>query len=738
MLRVDQPDQRHVFGVAEYGRPSDFLDTAGNTRRSTTSPSLPDRTRPTSTPSRPAPAGTGLRPRASAPRSSTTTAARPPTSTTIDRRPACRLPLALPQSLTVDQFQSYNGADDADQTRRPPTTGSASSSATSRATRSRTSAKSAAMLHMVDSNVQVLLTKPCADQHRQPERHAPPVNCPAEHMRGVPLPGELGITLYLREKKIENPIPDTLRTSTFIQIDGRVSTEIDAGVRLLGNGVEVSPGIHLGYVEAALRGLPGHLTGTRDQPHHPVVPGARGDHLRQGHRPPPLGFPLTCVNLRSGSTRCTADIDLSPDDHHRPPRRRCDLHRRRHQARRRHPGLFRDARPGTSGRGTVVVELAADIDPLDLLCARPSWSTSATSTSSASSGSTSSSTLPDWLEAVLDFIEDALGWSSSGAIVDVVEAVINSIASRSRCRPRCSSSSRSTGSTHFSSGRTCCTCRPDADGAIRVRHRRSHQPRHGRLPGRRAVRPQRRHPRLDRLVPRGARPDHHQRAAPRSASTTRTHRSSTRSPGRRSTCAPRRCSGENLLLDYRSCSNIITQLIPFSGNIETLSLNQITLPGPFGSDLDFILWPLTDPRMKVGGLLMPIVGGMIFDALLDVFGGVAAVQHRVSVDGRHLRHGRHRHRHRRPTTTTRATARPRRSRAIRCRASPVTRGSSRRRSTTRTCLARPSRRHPKPVSPGPGRGPHAADRLPRRCTAGRPRPSAPRYRAVRRPRVQRR
>lgn len=51
-----------------------------------------------------------------------------------------------------------------------------------------------------------------------------------EYRQGIPLPGEMGITMYMRDEY--TPMGESLRTSNLIQIDGRLSHSVSVGVRM--------------------------------------------------------------------------------------------------------------------------------------------------------------------------------------------------------------------------------------------------------------------------------------------------------------------------------------------------------------------------------------------------------------------------------------------------------------------------------------------------------------------------
>lgn len=65
---------------------------------------------------------------------------------------------------------------------------------------------------------------------------------------GMPLPGELGLAVYMRESW-QKPDSETVRNRKFIQIDGRMSSEAPIGARIFG-----LDGVHV--VHAKLRGYP--------------------------------------------------------------------------------------------------------------------------------------------------------------------------------------------------------------------------------------------------------------------------------------------------------------------------------------------------------------------------------------------------------------------------------------------------------------------------------------------------
>lgn len=132
-----------------------------------------------------------------------------------------------------------------------------------------------AMLHLVETDSQLLLTKPCETDVAAFDATEPRVPCD-RYTEGVEIPGHVAMTINMRDNLTE--VGDQLRSSTLIQVDGRITTTpdqvtgdtgIDIGARLLGNDFAVLSGgpsegtltgdgsVRVGTAEVVLRNLPG-------------------------------------------------------------------------------------------------------------------------------------------------------------------------------------------------------------------------------------------------------------------------------------------------------------------------------------------------------------------------------------------------------------------------------------------------------------------------------------------------
>ena len=155
----------------------------------------------------------------------------------------------------------------------------------------------AAFLEESATGIQVLLTAPCAGDtprmrdasvDEDGDRLVPLDNCldgtsttaaqTSHYDEGFTLPSELGLDLYRRttvykdnwnahDTLVKGGLPflddgkSRTRTSTFLQLDGRVSSPINIGARLLGSGADLFPEnaaiqVRLGDMEFRLQNLP--------------------------------------------------------------------------------------------------------------------------------------------------------------------------------------------------------------------------------------------------------------------------------------------------------------------------------------------------------------------------------------------------------------------------------------------------------------------------------------------------
>ncbi|MBA2280243.1 MAG: hypothetical protein H0W25_03275 [Acidimicrobiia bacterium] len=256
-LRFDQPDLTHLFGQLEYGKISDLaaLDDPNND---------PDELAPDFDAVPNALGWDGQFENNEGIRLKLLDFDGGTLTDLADDRFAARASfrLAIPGSIQVDQIQTYSL-----DLRSKTNTGAATGGSSAEDMRVHLIVRNhlgqveqeigelAAFLHFVDSGAQILLTKPCPTDVAAFDATEPRVPC-AEYGQGIDLPGEVSFTMYMREH-LSDIADGKLRTSQLIQIDGRLSTSMSIGVRLLAGGAEITDGITLGTVEAAIRNLPG-------------------------------------------------------------------------------------------------------------------------------------------------------------------------------------------------------------------------------------------------------------------------------------------------------------------------------------------------------------------------------------------------------------------------------------------------------------------------------------------------
>lgn len=137
----------------------------------------------------------------------------------------------------------------------------------------------AAMVHLAPSGAQILLTEPCpssADilgdepsEQTDLARGSSRPQCDT-YTDGIDLPGHVALTMYIRNHLEDTEVggDEKLRQSTFVQVDGRVSAEMNIGARFYGNGLALLSGgptdgiftgdgvVTAGTAEVAIRGLP--------------------------------------------------------------------------------------------------------------------------------------------------------------------------------------------------------------------------------------------------------------------------------------------------------------------------------------------------------------------------------------------------------------------------------------------------------------------------------------------------
>jgi hypothetical protein len=618
LLRFDQPDNPHVFGVAELGTPGDLaqLDAPSTARQrlapnfSTADPGATSAVIPTGTGWDGAFANDeGIRLKALDFDNHTI-------GNFADDRLAARalFRLPIPQSLTLDQIQTYDNNDRLIKTGDTVTGGEAASDFRFRlAIRNSSGAvvdkigELAGMLHLVDTNAQLLLTKPCdTDVVDKAQKHRP-ANC-AQYTEGVDLPGEAALTLYKRETFRDLP-GNRLRTSTFVQADGRISTPISIGARLVANGAEVAEGIRLGDVEAAIRNLPStqgitnpdepsfrlraEMLSDDDKPKPNGGSGGGGDSA-----PPLIGLKTTVDEIKIRVNSVFAGFDFSPTAT---------------DARRIDAVIYKDGmKIGADIAGYTTLTgntlapisagIAADVDPLDFHY------------SSHLALNYDSDDIKNWLEDELGapgWLSDAIGW-----LVDAAIAVLNEFLASFPLQADLESGLLFQ-TTLDKVGRF--TLRDDLiKAAVDVTDAPG-------VAGTATVGPVN----LDLDVFEGGLkfrktfdiPDWIDWIPFVPNEITIDTLLAGYSFDSAATAPLGGALGPNVLLDFRRCADV-RQFIPFTSSGFD---NAATIDGSDPTE-DFLIWPGTDPRMSIDGILLELLfggstGTAVVDALLDIAAG---------------------------------------------------------------------------------------------------------------------
>lgn len=162
------------------------------------------------------------------------------------------LRIGVPQSLTVDQVQSWSDSDkngkpeywEASDTRFHVIVRDSSGLAVGKL------GQLAALKHS-DDGTQILVSSPCTSLPMFKEGNTAPMRtkaaeCP-DFLRGVPIPGELGIDIFQRNHTGDG--------KDFVQVDGRISnpgSALNLGARVLGGG----PKPAIGRLEAEVLNVP--------------------------------------------------------------------------------------------------------------------------------------------------------------------------------------------------------------------------------------------------------------------------------------------------------------------------------------------------------------------------------------------------------------------------------------------------------------------------------------------------
>lgn len=325
LVRFDQPlDSARVFGVLEAGKPEDlsFLNAVSARETLADTMALP-------TPAAWADWADG----GNDPRGVRVRLAEREGRTAV--RASLRLP--IPASLTVAHPQSTEN-EQADATAYY----TASDTRFSYVVRTSTGAPVASLGEMAGliqqaDGTQILIGKPCAklpqerkwslDEELGKFNFLPDIqryDCNGDLRRGVPIPGEVGLSLYDRTNKKTG--------SSFLRVDGRVSTPISAGIRLLGGDPT-----GIGRLEAEVKDVPGAINPATGQAYQNIGPDDatfRLQHmsLGEGEDPPESGggggggeaVDEPCIFCTETNVRLAsvfASFDFQPEGASQPARR---------------------------------------------------------------------------------------------------------------------------------------------------------------------------------------------------------------------------------------------------------------------------------------------------------------------------------------------------------------------------------------------------------------------------------
>jgi len=288
LVRFDQPlSDAFLFGVGEFGKPEDLATLAG-TNPVEALANLNDLPRGDGWG-----ATTGNSDELKGIRAKAITVD-PDAAVDNDERTAARVSfrLPIPQSVTVDQVQSESvhkesDADhffDGSDMRFHYVVRDAAGNTIGNL------GELSAMYQAGDGS-QVLLSRPCrANPHERVSNTSlfgnftidTPLDCNTDYVHGLLIPGEIGISMYNRTNRGTG--------QKYIQIDGRLSTDESAAVRLIGNSQSV------GRIEAEIKNIPGpnDKNGNPDPNVGPDDATFRVAFLMKGEKEtPPTGTPPT-------------------------------------------------------------------------------------------------------------------------------------------------------------------------------------------------------------------------------------------------------------------------------------------------------------------------------------------------------------------------------------------------------------------------------------------------------------
>lgn len=374
LLRVDQPEaDSELFGILEYGQPSDLQQLDG------VSPAL----QLADLDARPGDQWGDWGADPEGIRAKVLVLG----SDGDDSRVAIRagIRLDIPRSLTLDQIQIFSNDALVPGTipnSDPPETGSVGGQKAldlrlryavrdSSGNPVNNIGELTALIHDEDAGDQILVARPCGastnDNVSSAGANDRPLTCNGGYDRGMPIPGELGLQLYLRQRvyQVEVDEDTNLRDETYIQVDGRASAPVDVGVRMVPEGGPGTADDGVGLLEFQLRGTP---TGTVGSGTNPLEPSfrLRAELLKDKNIEPPAAvtyFPVvTHTDVKVNSV--FADFNFTPDDTN--PARRVDamIHLRSETA------VGADIAGYSTVNGNSPAEISAvggvDIDPLDV------------------------------------------------------------------------------------------------------------------------------------------------------------------------------------------------------------------------------------------------------------------------------------------------------------------------------------------------------------------------------------
>ncbi len=404
LLRFDQPlaDAR-LFGVAEYGTPSDLETLAG------VHPKEPLANLDS------VPRGDGWGVDTGDTENLRGVRAK---VVGIDGRTAARAAfrLPIPQSVTVDQVQTAHqaGQDDQDHyfdgsdLRFHFVVRNAAGTPTG-------SIGEVSALYQTDDGTQVMLSNPCAksphDRNSGIFDILNPYDCTQDWLHGIKLPGEVGLSMYTR---------NNIGTGQeFIRIDGRLSTTEQVGVRVRGSDSSI-----VGRVEGKILNIPGPGAGIG-----PDDATFRVNFLMKGDgKAPPSQTPppdtggdtpddgcVLCVTTNVKLAEVYASFDFHPVAS-KPTARRVDATLHSDGAKN---GMEVQSYAGVNGGAAAAV--AADaylrVDPLDIYGYLDLGPTLRKLADEAIGWIVDGLGLPGWVEDILDVV--------AGAVADLLASLVN-------------------------------------------------------------------------------------------------------------------------------------------------------------------------------------------------------------------------------------------------------------------------------------------------------------------------